>query len=259
MKGVTRAFYTLYKYLFYAPFAILMTVLVSSLAVLLSPFVSTRVLNTHFLNRWGRILCKAVPVKVDFQGREHMDPNQSYVIVANHLSQMDIPLLYGWVGREVIWVMKQELRKMPFVGRAAGALGHIFIDRRSRAKAMEALDSAKPHLVGGRSIIFFPEGTRSEGALLPFKKGAFRVALDLGLPVLPITIVGSDLILPTNRLTINHGSIQVVVHPPIAVDTENDSEALLAEKSRAAIASALPARYFENQRAAESPQSAKKA
>ncbi len=137
------------------------------------------------------------PMRVSVEGRENLDPKQSYVLVSNHQSQYDIFLLYGWLGVDFKWVMKKELRKVLGIGVACDRLGHIFIDRSNHAAALATLETAKERIVDGTSVIFFPEGTRSrDGQLKKFKKGAFRMAVDLGLPILPLTVTGTRDVLP---------------------------------------------------------------
>jgi 1-acyl-sn-glycerol-3-phosphate acyltransferase len=153
------------------------------------------------------------------------------VIVANHQSHYDIFLLYGWLGVDFKWVMKQELRKAPMIGVACDRLGHIFVDRSDRQAAIASLQTAKERIRNGTSVFFFPEGTRSRsGDLRAFKKGAFRMALDLDLPILPITLVGTRRIMPPDSLDIFPGKARMIIHPPVAIGPyrDNDVEELMA-------------------------------
>jgi 1-acyl-sn-glycerol-3-phosphate acyltransferase len=182
------------------------------------------------------------PMRVQVEGREHIDPTQSYVLVSNHQSQYDIFVLYGWLGVDFKWVMKKELRNVLGIGVACERLGHIYIDRSNRAAAVATLERAKNTITDGTSVVFFPEGTRSRsGKLKPFKKGAFRMALDLGLPILPLTIVGTRDVLPAGTSDLMPGSARLVIHPPVPVKgrTVEDCDRLSAEV-RAVIASSLP-------------------
>ncbi len=236
-----RALYQPYKYLVFAPLFGLATVLFGSLAVLLSfvlpPGLAGRLTGVV----WGRLVALITPVRVRVEGRRNVRPGQSYVVVCNHRSQFDILVLYGWLGVDFRWVMKQELRRVPVLGVACARLGHIFIDRSQRARALASIEAAKARIAGGTSVLFFPEGTRSsDGSLLRFKTGAFRFALDLGLPVLPVTIVGTRRILPPATLDMKPGRARLVLHPPIPVEGRDpeDFQSLL-EEARAAIASAM--------------------
>jgi 1-acyl-sn-glycerol-3-phosphate acyltransferase len=158
-------------------------------------------------------------MRVTVIGRRNVDPLQSYVIVSNHQSQYDIFVLYGWLDIDFKWVMKQELRKVPAIGISCERLGHIYVDRSNREAALASINAAKQRIVDGTSVLFFPEGTRSrDNRMRPFKKGAFRMALDLQLPILPITIQGTRDILPSDTMDLYPGRATMIIHPPIAID-----------------------------------------
>lgn len=178
-------------------------------------------------------------MRVRVAGREHLRPNQSYVMLSNHQGAYDILALYGYLGREFRWVMKEELRKVPFLGWGCAAIGHIFVDRKNSARAIASLEAAKSHLVGGVSVLLFPEGTRStDGRLLPFKKGGFAIARQLDLPILPVSITGSNEILPKACLFPRPGTVRVRFHAAIAPGDFPDTAELMA-KVRAEIESGL--------------------
>jgi len=190
---------------------------------------------------WARLGLFLSGVKVHLHGLENIRRDQSYVIVANHLSHFDIWVLYGWLGMDLRWVMKQELRKVPVIGVSCEALGHVFVDRSNRQAALASLDAARERIHSGTSILFFPEGTRSrDGVLKPFKKGAFNMALDLQLPILPVTINGTREVLPAGTLQLTPGDVHVTIHAAIPVQgfSETDLDDL-AHDSRRIIASAL--------------------
>jgi len=188
---------------------------------------------------WARGLCWASLVGVRVEGREHARPGQSFVILANHQGNFDILALYGYLGRQFRWVMKQELRKVPFLGPACAAIGHVFVDRRDPQRAIASLEAAKPRLAGGVSVLFFPEGTRSpDRRLLPFKKGGFVMARQLGFPILPVSITGSHEVLPKGCLFPRPGRIVVRFHPPVDPADFPTDEALVA-RVRETIASGL--------------------
>jgi 1-acyl-sn-glycerol-3-phosphate acyltransferase len=135
--------------------------------------------------------------------------------------------------------MKEELRKVPFLGWGCAAIGHIFIDRRNSARAIASLEAAKSHLTGGVSVLLFPEGTRSDdGRLLPFKKGGFTIARQLDLPILPVSITGSNGILPKACLFPRPGTVRVRFHPAI-VPSDFPDTAELIDKVRAEIETGL--------------------
>jgi 1-acyl-sn-glycerol-3-phosphate acyltransferase len=168
---------------------------------------------------------------VALRGRENIETGRSYVIIANHQSGFDIWVIYGWLWIDFKWVMKRELARVPGLGWGCKVLGHIFIDRASRTQALTSLEEAKQKLRGGTSVVFFPEGTRSRTEqMLPFKKGAFRFACDLDLPILPVTINGTSRILPGGTLDLMPGHAELIIHPPIHPEDypEENLEALMS-------------------------------
>lgn len=234
--------YQPYKWLVFAPAMMLLTAGFAAVAVVLVTFASPRRVAQLTGVPWARALAALIPMRVEVEGREHVDPAQSYVLVSNHQSQSDVLVLYGWLGIDFKWVMKQELRKVPGIGVACARLGHIFIDRSNHAAAVATLEAARDTIVDGTSVIFFPEGTRSRnGELLPFKKGAFRMALDLGLPILPLTVTGARDVLPAGTTDLMPGSARLTIHPPIPVEgLTGDHCARLVDEVRSVIASGLP-------------------
>jgi 1-acyl-sn-glycerol-3-phosphate acyltransferase len=127
--------------------------------------------------------------------------------------------IYGYLPIEFKWVIKKELLKMPFVGASCKALGHVFVDRANSKNAKKSLIDAKIKITDGVSAFFFPEGTRSaDGQLINFKKGAFRMAKSLDLPILPVSVKNTNKIMAANSLTICPHKITMTIHPPINVD-----------------------------------------
>lgn len=165
---------------------------------------------------WGFCCCLANLTWVSTSGRQHLKPGQSYVLMANHGSHFDIFAVYGFLRVPFRWVMKEELRKAPFIGWYTAAAGHIFVDRSNPERAIASLHAAKERLNDGLSVLFFPEGTRSrDGRLKAFKKGGFHMALDLGLPILPIAISGANRVLPGKTFKLLPGHIRINIQPPI--------------------------------------------
>jgi 1-acyl-sn-glycerol-3-phosphate acyltransferase len=234
--------YQVWKYLVVLPVAGAATLICSLAVVTLIPFVNPSTLSRVVAGTWARLIAGITPMPVTVVGRDNALPGQSYVVVSNHQSQFDVLALYGWLGIDFRWVMKVELRAIPGLGVACERLGHIYIDRSNHQAAVRTINEARERITGGTSVLFFPEGTRSEnGRLRPFKKGAFRFALDAGLPILPVTIDGTCDVLPARRYDLRPGRVRLVLHPPIPVAglTLDDLPALV-ERVRAAIGSALP-------------------
>lgn len=220
--------YQPYKWLFFIPFAIVNTLFFGVIAVLVSTLVNPRIGSYFGGVIWSKLNGSLTPMFVNVTGRDHIDKKNSYVIISNHQSIYDIFLIYGWLGIDIKWVMKKELAKIPGVGFGSRKVGHIFLDRSNSRVALESINEAKRKLINGTSVVIFPEGTRSiSGFPGNFKKGAFKLAIDLGLPILPITIIGTNKILPTGTLDIRPGKVKMIIHPPIGI--QNYSEDRIRE------------------------------
>ena len=181
-------------------------------------------------------------MRVKVKGRENIDKKTSYVFVANHQGAYDIFLIYGFLGHNFKWMMKKSLRRIPFVGKACAAAGHIFVDRSGPKSIRETLDMAEQTLRHGMSLVVFPEGSRTwNGKLQRFKKGAYQLAIDLNLPVVPLTIDGSFSVLSRSSYLIKPGKMILTIHKPLFPDpiSGHDIETLM-KKSYEAVESALP-------------------
>lgn len=206
-----------------------------------SLLVNPRWTNKWIAPWWGKLIILITFCRVKIIGTQTLKKGQSYIVVCNHQSLYDILTIYGYLPVEIKWVMKKELEKMPFVGVACKVLGHVFVDRRNSDKARQSLIDAKEDVSDGVSAFFFPEGSRSlDGELVQFKKGAFRMAKTLELPILPITISGANKVMPAKSLIICPHEIRLTIHEPIMADvvtTETANE--LARRAKSLIISAL--------------------
>lgn len=235
--------YTPWKWLVSVPAIALSTLFFGTLVMVLLKFFPPRMVNRFVPVWWARVNLASIPATVSVRGTEHLERGQSYVVVANHLSQIDILTIYGHLPLDIRWVMKQELRKVPVIGVACAGLGHIFINRSDRHAAIRSLHEGRVRLAAdGASVIFFPEGTRSiDGCLHGFKKGAFVMAKDMNLPILPVTLRGTDAILPAKTLALLPGRTEIIIHRPIDVAQVTGKTAdELMDDARAIIASVLP-------------------
>lgn len=220
------------------------TIVVGSLYVPLA-FVSPEGRLVRGLERaWIWVILRGSNVHLDVEGLEHVEPGRSYIVMANHRSMYDIPALHGLLGRsrDLRWVGKKELVRVPFFGWALRVSRHVVIDRQDRSAAIAALERAAAESREGVGFVIMPEGTRSfDRTLLPFKKGGFHLAIDTGLPILPIGISGSEAMMPKGTAWILHGTIRVEVRPPIAIEDldKGDLDSLI-ERTRNEIAAALP-------------------
>lgn len=168
---------------------------------------------------WSRAFVRLLLLPVKVEGRENMADSQSYIIVPNHQGAFDIFLVYGFLNRHFKWMMKSELRGMPLVGKACESADFIFVDQKGGPKAMQAThDHARQVLREGISLVVFPEGARTwDGGMRPFKRGAFQLADELQLPLLPVTINGSYEVLPRWRgfNFVDWHPLRLTIHRPI--------------------------------------------
>lgn len=192
---------------------------------------------------WSWFLVRLFLLPVTVEGRENLEEGQSYVFCPNHQGAIDIFLVYGFLRRNFKWVMKKSLRNIPFVGKACESAGFIFIDKSGPAKIKESMEKAEKILHGGMSIVIFPEGSRShDGHLAPYKRGAFMIADELQLPVVPVTINGTFKAMPRHRdgKFVIWTPLRLTIHKPLYPIGQGPTNMKhLAEESRKATESAL--------------------
>lgn len=207
-------------------------------AVVLHLVVRNDRLTWRFAGFSARLLARAVGVRVKVRGLEHLGAGPC-VFVANHRSHFDIAAILGFVPGVNRFTAKKELFREPVLGLVMRTMGMIPVDREHPEKAIERLRRLR---ADGHSLVFFPEGTRSrEGVLAPFKKGAFVTAMELGLPIVPLAIRGSDAIMPAGGyLAILPGEMEIQVLEPIPTEglSYEQRDALVA-RTRSRIATAL--------------------
>ena len=243
MKRVSFWLYQLYAWLVLIPLGLLLTIIAGWMTMLVSVIWNPRAGSRHVAANWGKLIAWLTPMLVTVDGAENADPGRTYVVVCNHQSQYDIFLVYGWLNLDLKWVIKAELRKIPGVGIGCEKAGHIFVERGNPEQTRRAVSEALERVGDGVGILFFAEGSRSvSGRLRRFKKGAFRIAASQGLPILPITIVGTRDIQRPKSMMIYPGRARMVIHPAIEVDGDQAPDVLaLMNRTRDVIATALPA------------------
>jgi 1-acyl-sn-glycerol-3-phosphate acyltransferase len=183
---------------------------------------------------WGaRNWLRLTGVQVKVSGGEHLDPNQPYVFVSNHRSYLDASPLFAFTGRRMGAIAKKELLKAPILGYAMGFVNVIAIDRSNRDRAVETIKVATDRLRSGISFMVCPEGTRAQpGQMLPFKKGAFHMAVEAGVPIIPIALKNSDVLMGKGTGEAWPGTIDMVMMPPVEtswVKTDEDLDALVKQ------------------------------
>ena len=239
MKAI---FYFIYQWVFFAPLLVLSTIWCTLTIIIGSTLGDNKFWGFYPGVIWGRFVCMAALLKIKVDRRVQLDKKQSYVFVANHQGAFDIFLVYGYLGHNFKWLMKQSLKKMPLVGFASNKAGHVFVDQSSRSGIVETMRKTRDTLREGMSTVVFPEGHRTpDGKMLEFKKGAFQTALSLKLPIVPLTIDGAYKVLPTHSWRMNPARITLTFHEPIPTDglTANDLSDLM-NKVYNVIESALP-------------------
>ena len=177
---------------------------------------------------WGaRTWLRLTGVKVNVTGQEHLDQNQTYVFVANHWSYLDAAPLFAYTGRRMGMVAKKELLKAPILGYGMGFVNVIAIDRSNRERAVETLKIATERLRSGICFGVCPEGTRAlPGEMLPFKKGAFHMAVQAGVPIVPIALKNSDVLMGKGTGEAWPGTIEMIMFPPIDTSSVASDEDL---------------------------------
>ena len=217
MNRFLKIAYQPYKWVVVIPAIFIFTMTLGLVCILVGLLFKSDAANIIAV-AWSRLCCAIAPLKVHIKGRQNYKRNQSYVIVSNHQSMVDIPVVHGFLGLNIKWIMKKELGNIPIFGAACHRLGCIYVDRKNPQDAIRSIRDAQKTLSGKASVLFFAEGTRSrDGNVMPFKKGAFRFAYETGLPILPITIQNSLEILPSDSLDLVPGQVDIIVHPPIHI------------------------------------------
>ncbi|MFH0959568.1 MAG: lysophospholipid acyltransferase family protein [Pseudomonadota bacterium] len=213
--------------------------------IIVSLFTSSGTLTYTMMRWWAILVSTPMGLKFSLKGAENVQSGQSYIITPNHQGNTDILALLTKLPLRFRWVIKKELLRIPVFGWALGATGAIALDRSNREASIESLKKARHKLLNGWCMLIYPEGTRTpDGKLLPFKKGPFMVAIQTGLPILPVTTNGAFRILPKKKLAFRPGHITVTIAKPIPTEglTEDDVP-MLMEQTRKAIESNLDLDY----------------
>lgn len=218
-----KPLYIIYQYLIAFPLIIVVTLFTAIFTILCFPWKNGKAPRAVQVF-WSRSVLWFLLIPIKVTGQENVDPKQSYVFVANHQSFLDVFAVYGWLPNNFKWLMKKEIRKVPFVGTACAVAGHIFVDRSNPRAALQSMDHIKKELVDGISTVIFPEGTRTKtGEMGRFKQGAFKIAMDMGLPVVPLSLGGFFKAMPSGQAFANpRARVSLHIGKPIDISQFND-------------------------------------
>lgn len=230
MKGILSL---LYQWLIFIP-VLVFTSIVTAILVMLGCAIGNRKFWGYTPPKyWSKIVCWAALCKIKVRHNNKLNPDQSYIFVANHQGAFDIFLTYGYLDQNIKWVQKHELRKIPFVGKASEIAGHIFVDNSNTRALTQTIKKAEQELEKGVSMAIFPEGQRTyTGKIGRFKKGAYIIATQMQLPIVPVTLNGPYDILKIHSRAMNLGkSMEIIIHDPISTTglTEADIPDLMSK------------------------------
>ena len=222
-------------------FVVVATVVGALIALTVRLFDSSGERVIDLARIWSRAVLGFAGVKVTVLGAERLPGNQTHVYMANHLSAVDIWALYVALPGRVRMIAKKQLASIPLFGWAMAAGRFIFVDRGNAVAARRSIEEAKRRIRGGQSVLLFPEGTRSrDGRLGAFKKGGFHLAIDAGVPIVPVGLQGTRESMPRGSLLLRAGRVRITFGDPVPTSglTDADRHALL-ERVRAAIGAML--------------------
>lgn len=187
---------------------------------------------------WGGV--RLAGVRIQTVGLDQLDSARTYIFMSNHVSNLDPPITIPLIPRRTSVMVKKELFKFPILGQAMQMGSLVPVDRGNRDAGIESVRFAKQVVQQGLNMTIYVEGKRSfDGKLLPFKKGPFYLAIECGVPVVPVTIIGTHDLMPKGRFAIKPGTATVIFHPPIEPSDFGSRECLM-EKVRAVIDGGLP-------------------
>jgi 1-acyl-sn-glycerol-3-phosphate acyltransferase len=207
------------------PLIYLYTIVMGSISLLLSLY-DPEGKKQHWCARvWCRMIARTAGVRVRVHGAQHIEPGTSYVFLSTHQSYMDIPAMLGYLPAQLRIAAKKVLFRIPFMGWHLTRAGHIPVDRSSTQNAVSSMQKAASYLRRGICAFVFPEGTRSrDGYLHKFKKGGFKLAIQAGVPIIPISIIGSRQVLPPDEIIFRPGPIDMYVDAPIPTASLTDAD-----------------------------------
>jgi 1-acyl-sn-glycerol-3-phosphate acyltransferase len=218
-------FEKIYSLGFAIPLIYLYTIVMATISLAVSIFDRSGRGQHWCAQVWSRMIVRTTRTKVRVTGTENIKPGESYVFLSTHQSYMDIPVMLGYLPAQLRIAAKKEVFRIPFLGWHMRRAGHISIDRGSTAVAVQNLQRAAGEIKNGVSAFLYPEGTRSpDGRLQPFKKGGFKLAMQAGVPIVPVTILGTRAVLPRDSIIFRRGAVEMFVHAPIETRDLTDDD-----------------------------------
>jgi 1-acyl-sn-glycerol-3-phosphate acyltransferase len=224
---------------------IINTAILASIIIALSPLDRKGNL-VHYIGKfWSLLNVYLSGTRMYIRGKERIEKGRSYIIMSNHQSLFDVWALIAKIPLQLRWIIRSGIKKIPLFGLALERMGHIYVDRKRLRDTSSGLSSAVQKIRGGVSIVIFPEGTRSkDGRLQKFHRGGAAIAIQSGVPILPVTVNGSRFVLPKGTLALVPGKIELIIGEPIdptrfTDDTKDD----LMEEVKAAIEKNLDSNF----------------
>ena len=210
--------YKLYSFIIALPLFVVITILVATSVIIAGFLGDTKVIAYYLPKFWSKCAFWLFLIRVKVEGKENIKKEDSYVFLANHQGYYDIFLVYGYLGHNFKWMMKEYLRKIPFVGYACAKSKQIYLAD-GISGISKAVQQSRETLQGGMSMVIFPEGTRTRtGKMSPFKRGSFMLANEIGLPIVPLTINGSFDVFSRNHKSVHRGTVTLTIHKPITAE-----------------------------------------
>ena len=242
-----KILYRLYQFFIALPLIIIATALTAIVTILGCTFGKARSWGYYPPMLWSRFMCWIMLLPVKVEGQDLLEKRQSYVFVANHQGPYDIFLVYGYLGRNFKWMMKKSLRSIPLVGKACESAGHIMVDKSGPKAIHKTYEQSRAVLKHGVSLMVFPEGARTfTGHMAKFRRGAFQLADELQLPVVPVTIDGSFDVLPRQKGInfVTWHRLRLIIHAPIPPSSQGPEDVQRTlEQSYETIMRDLPEQY----------------
>lgn len=215
--------YFIYQWLVIVPLFIVFTIIAAVVTMVGCTVSNDNIWGYYPGVIWARLISWVALCPCSVEGKENLDPNTSYVFVANHQGAADIIVLFGYIGHKFRWMLRQGIKKIPFMGKACDMSGQIWVDESGARGIIHSVRQALETLKDGKSVIIFPEGTRTkDGHLHKFKKGAFTIAAMLKLPVVPVTLDGPYKVLPKGSAILHPHRMKLIIHKPLPAVTKEE-------------------------------------